>query len=130
MRIALVPVAIIAALALAACGGGSNQQSTEEADPVATEQQVTDSFEAWRFQRASKVGDGSTSVSVDVDSCNLGSPGVATCYETVTITDVYGKIKQNFVWDITYDEESGKLLDAVEKGASDSGTASGVGAAS
>jgi hypothetical protein len=118
--------ALIATMILASCGGNNNEPNTGTSDvPAVTEEQVTDSFEAWRFKRASKLGDNQTSISVDVKSCSIDSPGNATCLETVTIIGtLYGnRVKQNFIWDITYDEESGDLITAEEKAhASNSGS--------
>jgi hypothetical protein len=117
----------VALLGFVGCGDNNDAPAgaTGEEGAQATEEQVTTSFEQWRYKRASRVGDSDTQISVDNVSCEIESAGEATCYERVVYNSlVLGKFVENNAWDVEYEEATGELFYAEQLGNKSSDTAS------
>jgi hypothetical protein len=105
----------LGAIAVVLVGCGSDDSSSEtgatgETGAIATEEQVTESFSQWRYQRASRTSTNEISVHVEDISCTIESEGEAKCYEKVVINSLYvGKQVSNYVWDVAYDTETGEM---------------------
>lgn len=125
----IIAVAILLVIGITGCGS-SNEPSVDTTTTVEVVPEVsTNDVEASFQYQAQKFGDrlsnqNGTAIEVDDVRCTNVDNGKGTCYVNFTvIVDGYYEQKSSAAWNITYDEQTAKIITYIPVG-------KGLGAAS